>query len=66
MAATRRALPFRHIGASASADSPARLSRFLYHPDAGSDELRRRAERLEALATSVCEPGAEALAYPGQ
>lgn len=49
-------LPFRHIGAGASFDEPARLSRFLYDPDAPSDELRRRLDIVDALGSTECVP----------
>lgn len=48
-------LPFRHIGPGSSLDSPARVSRFLYDPDATSDELRRRSGVLDALTATACE-----------
>jgi hypothetical protein len=54
-----RALPFRHIGPDPDLQRPAQLSRFLYDPAAESDDLRRRAARLEQLAASFCEPPAE-------
>jgi hypothetical protein len=47
-------LPFRHIGAGSSLDAPARLSRFLYDPDAATDELRRRSGVLDALSATEC------------
>lgn len=59
-------LPFRHIEPSASAAGPARLSRFLYDPDADVDELRRRALRLEELRSSLCEAPEPELVYPGE
>lgn len=59
-------LPFRHIEPSASAAGPARLSRFLYDPSAATDELRRRALRLEELRSSVCETPEPELGYPGE
>jgi hypothetical protein len=34
----------------------ARVSRFLYDPDAPSDEIRRPAERLDVLVQSAREP----------
>jgi hypothetical protein len=51
-----RALPFQHITPIDKPGISARVSRFLYDPDAPSDELRRRALRLEALAQATCEP----------
>lgn len=61
-------LPFRHIAAGSTLDSPARLSRFLYDPDAPSDELRRRLDVVDALGASECtlaEDGDEADDYAG-
>ena len=52
-------LPFRHIGPGASSRGPARLSRFLYDPNADSDELRRRSTVIEALGATECTPAAE-------
>jgi hypothetical protein len=61
------ALPFRHIGPGLSLDSPARVSRFLYDPDATSDELRRRSGVLDALTATACQaPPASGSAYTGQ
>jgi hypothetical protein len=48
-------LPFRHIAPSASLRDPAELSRFLYDPDAETDELRRRSAALEVLSATQCE-----------
>jgi hypothetical protein len=59
------ALPFRHIGAGASLDSPARLSRFLYDPDAATDELRRRSGVLETLGATECEAVTPSEGYIG-
>lgn len=53
-----RTLPFRHIAADADLRRPAQLSRFLYDPSQETDELRRRAARLEELADTRCEPPA--------
>lgn len=50
------ALPFRHVGPGASLDEPARLSRFLYDPDAPADELRRRLDVVDALSSTECVP----------
>ncbi|MEY4545907.1 MAG: hypothetical protein RL685_2102 [Pseudomonadota bacterium] len=50
-----RTLPFRHIGPDPDLQRPAKLSRFLYDPPAESDDLRRRAARLEELAATFCE-----------
>lgn len=58
------ALPFQHITPLSAAGISARVSRFLYDPDAESDELRRRAERLDVLVQSTCEPPAGEPAYP--
>jgi hypothetical protein len=58
-------LPFRHIGQGASLRSPARLSRFLYDPDADTDELRRRSRVLEALSATECAPAAPSEGYAG-
>jgi hypothetical protein len=58
------ALPFQHITPIAAPGTSARVSRFLYDPDAPSDELRRRALRLEALAQTTCEPAGGEPAYP--
>lgn len=49
------ALPFQHVGPASSLEAPARLSRFLYDPDATSDELRRRTRVLDTLSATVCE-----------
>jgi hypothetical protein len=49
-------LPFRHIGPGHSLDEPARLSRFLYDPDAPTDELRRRLAIVDALGSTECVP----------
>lgn len=57
------ALPFLHIGPGLSPDSPARVSRYLYDPDATSDELRRRAGVLDALTATSCDAPAEADSY---
>jgi hypothetical protein len=59
------ALPFRHIGPGLSLDSPAHVSRFLYDPDATSDELRRRSAVLDALTATTCEAPAESGGYTG-
>jgi hypothetical protein len=59
-------LPFRHIAADASPNRPARLSRFLYDPEASGDELRRRQERLDVLSGSVCDPAEPAPGYPSE
>jgi hypothetical protein len=58
------ALPFQHITLSESAGIAARVSRFLYDRDAPSDELRRRAERLDVLVQSACEPPPDEPIYP--
>lgn len=50
-----RTLPFRHIGPDPDLQRPAKLSRFLYDPPAESDDLRRRAARLQELAATFCE-----------
>jgi hypothetical protein len=47
-------LPFQHVAPAFTADGPARLSRFLYDPEAEEDELGRRAFRLEELAATEC------------
>lgn len=59
-----RALPFQHITPLDSAGISARVSRFLYDPAAPTDELRRRAERLEALVHGTCETAGREPAYP--
>jgi hypothetical protein len=58
-------LPFRHVGPGATLSEPAQLSRFLYDPDASSDELRRRSSVVEALGATECEPSTPAGMYPG-
>jgi hypothetical protein len=58
------ALPFQHITPLSAEGISARVSRFLYDPDAESDELRRRAERLDLLLQSACEPPPGGAAYP--
>jgi hypothetical protein len=59
-------LPFGHISAGLSLDSPARVSRFLYDPDATSDELRRRSGVLDALTATACdEPEESSGSYTG-
>lgn len=60
------ALPFQHIGPGLSLDSPARVSRYLYDPDATSDELRRRSGVLDTLTATACEEPAESDGYTGQ
>lgn len=57
------ALPFQHIVPDPELQRPARLSRFLYDPDAPSDELRRRSMRLQQLAASQCPPRASGSPY---
>jgi hypothetical protein len=59
-------LPFRHIGPGSSLDSPARVSRFMYDPDATADELRRRSAVLDALTATSCDAPAESGGYTGQ
>jgi hypothetical protein len=59
------ALPFRHIGPALSPESPARLSRYLYDPDATSDELRRRSGVLDALTATPCEAPVASGSYTG-
>ena len=49
-------LPFRHIGPGSSPAAPARMSRFLYDPEAPSDELRRRLDVVDALGSTECAP----------
>jgi hypothetical protein len=56
-------LPFRHIVPATTPARPARVSPFLYDPDAPSDELRRRSLALDELAASVCEPS-DGAGYP--
>ncbi len=56
-------LPFRHIGPGLSLDSPARVSRFLYDPDATSDELRRRSGVLDTLTATACDTPAASDGY---
>jgi len=58
-------LPFRHIGPGSSWTAPAALSRFLYDPDADTDELRRRAGLLETLAATECAPSVPDSGYSG-
>jgi hypothetical protein len=58
-------LPFRHIGQGASLRAPARLSRFLYDPDASTDELRRRSVLLDELSATECAPVAPSEPYAG-
>jgi hypothetical protein len=58
-------LPFRHIGPGSSSTAPAALSRFLYDPDADTDELRRRAGVLENLAATECVPRVADSGYSG-
>jgi hypothetical protein len=58
-------LPFRHIGPSVSLRDPALLSRFLYDPDAPTDELRRRSAALETLSAAECAPAAAPDGYSG-
>jgi hypothetical protein len=57
-------LPFQHIVPDPLLQRPARLSRFLYDPDADGDELRRRATRLAQLAATECAPRTSGSAYP--
>jgi len=59
-----RALPFQHIMPIEAPGIAARVSRFLYDPEAPSDELRRRGEALDALAQTACEPPAGTPVYP--
>jgi hypothetical protein len=59
-----QALPFQHVTPLSVPGTSARVSRFLYDPDAPNDELRRRAERLDVLVQSACEPPAGEPAYP--
>lgn len=59
-----RALPFLHITPSESPGISARVSGFRYDPDAPTDELRRRAERLDVLVHSACEPPVGEPTYP--
>jgi len=58
-------LPFQHLVADPELRRPARLSRFLYDPEANSDELRRRAARLKELAASECAAPAAGSGYFG-
>jgi hypothetical protein len=60
----QHALPFQHIAPDPTLQRPARLSRFLYDPDAPSDELRRRSARLQQLAGSECPPRSSGSSYP--
>jgi hypothetical protein len=59
------ALPFRHVGPGLSLDSPARVSRYMYDPDATSDELRRRSDVLDTLTATACDAPAESDGYAG-
>jgi hypothetical protein len=59
-------LPFQHIQPSTGSAGPARLSRFLYDPNADMDELRRRELRLEELRSSACAAPEPELGYPGE
>lgn len=59
-----QALPFQHVMPIEAPGIAARVSRFLYDPDAPSDELRRRQQVLEAFAQTACEPSAGEPAYP--
>jgi hypothetical protein len=61
---SKRSLPAPWLRPSDARGIAARVSRFLYDPDAASDELRRRAERLALLAQSACEPAPDGVAYP--
>jgi hypothetical protein len=58
-------LPFRHIGPGSSSTAPAALSRLLYDPGAGTDELRRRSGLLETLAATDCAPSVPDSGYSG-
>lgn len=58
-------LPFRHVAPGRTKTSRAQLSRFLYDPEAPSDELRRRTEALSALASIQCAPPEPASPYSG-
>jgi len=60
------ALPFRHIEPGLSLDSPAQVSRYMYDPDATSDELRRRSAVLDALTATACEAPEESDGYLGK
>lgn len=59
------ALPFRHVGPGLSPSSPARVSRYMYDPDATSDELRRRSAVLDVLTATACEAAADSGGYTG-
>jgi hypothetical protein len=59
------ALPFRHIGPGPSLHAPARLSRFLYDPDAATDELRHRSSVLDELSATECAADAPSEGYLG-
>lgn len=58
-------LPFRHIAPGRTRSGRAQLSRFLYDPEAPSDELRRRTEALSTLANVQCAPPEPASPYGG-
>ena len=58
-------LPFRHVAPGRTRTSRAQLSRFLYDPEAQSDELRRRTDALAALANIQCAPAEPASPYTG-
>ncbi|HTV23953.1 MAG TPA: hypothetical protein VMG12_34920, partial [Polyangiaceae bacterium] len=60
------ALPFRHIGPGVSLDSPARVSRYLYDPDATSDELRRRSGVLDTLTATACDTPVDSDGYASE
>ena len=59
-------LPFQHVAAPADWSSPAQLSRFLYDPDADSDELERRSDVQYRLSAASCTPASEAPGYSGR
>jgi hypothetical protein len=59
-------LPFQHIQPATGSAGPARLSRFLYDPNADMDELRRRELRLGELRSSACAAPEPELGYPGE
>jgi hypothetical protein len=58
-------LPFRHIAAGATLEAPAQLSRFIYDPEASTDELRRRDAVLDALSAAECASSAPSDTYSG-